>query len=866
MVTPMKKLFRMRAAQISIARTLKQNLRRFLSIFMIVALGSGFMAGLQAASPDMYDTADRYFDEQDWYDLDIKCPFGFTPADVEMIRQQDFASLVQPARTADTVLTGDDGSEHTSRVFAILDASGGAVMNRPRLVSGRFPENSGECVIQTALSGYDEHPVGIGSVLAPPEGSEGFTGSFTVVGTVESPMCISLVAESTTAGNGSIALNVFVPEDALGSGRVTDVYVGVAGAKELNTFSSAYDLLISEAAEKAKGMVPAGAAALERAREEGMVLNARAASAAGEHSPALQALLLDVGNSPVPPERESGSFPVFTRADGAGYDIYRSNVGKVAALADIFPAFFFLVALLVALTAMTRLVDEKRTEIGLKKALGVSDGRILAEYLFYALAVSVPGCLFGLAAGFRIFPLAISGAYGMMFFLPPTLTPFRIGIAAWVAPVTVGSIVAAAVLACAGESASLPAPLLRPRAPAPGKRVLPESFPRLWRRLSFWHKVIVRNLFRYRKRFFMTVCGIMGCSALLLTGFGLRDSVNDIIAVQFSEIDHYHMTVLTDSPGAAQADERLGAILGDKDRVAAYGAFSISSGKAENGTKTASVTLTIAEDTSSFGRFITLRERESRRSIPLEEGSGNDYPVVMTEKTAGSLGLKRGSRFILENASGLRAEVTLSGIAENYLESGVYMTRDTYAAAFGQTPDFSVILCASAEGADTDRLSADLMNCPHVFYASSITRLQDNFAQAIRGMDGVVVVLILSAGLLCMVVLYNLISINICERRKELATLAVLGCHDAETRRIIFRETDILSLIGALAGILPGRWLHAYVVSTVEIDQIMFGRAIHPAGYFLSMAITMVFTVLYSLLMRRQLRSIDMVEAMKAGE
>ncbi len=865
MVKGMKKQRHPAPGTAAVLRTLRSNLRRFLSIFMIVALGSGFMAGLQAASPDMYETADRYFDDADWYDLDLKSPLGFTPADVELIRRQETVLKAEGAIVRDLVLTDAEGNEHTARVFALLDGEGRAEMNRPTLVSGRFPRNAGECIIKSALSGYDEHPPKVGDVLSLGEDAGAVYENVIVVGTAESPMCISLVPESTTAGTGSIALDVFVRKDFFVSDRFTDVYVSVRGAKELNTFSDAYSALIYDAAQTAGGWKSASEAALEAAGEHGIGSNEAALAALGEADPALSALLRSVSAAPAGEDRGGGPI-VLTRDDSAGYDSYKSNVGKVAALAGVFPVFFFLVALLVALTAMTRLIDEKRTEIGVKKALGVSDGQILGEYLFYALIVSVPGCLFGLTVGFRLFPPVISGAYGMMFFLPPTLTPFRPDIAAWVAPVTVGSIAAAALFACGKEAASLPAPLLRPKAPAPGKRILLERIPFLWRPLPFLHKVTARNLFRYRKRFFMTVFGIMGCTALLLTGFGLRDSVNDIIAVQFGQIDHYHVTVVTDSASAASQDRALSAVLNDRDRIADHAAFSVTSGTAVNGRNKASVTMTVPEDTADLGRFITLRERKSRRALTLPEGGDGPCPVVMTEKLSVSLGLGTGDVFLIEGPSGRTAEAVLDGICENYLESGVYMTRESFLAAFGEVPDFRVLYCIAQEGAGSDSLTRAFLECPHVLYASSVLLLKENFSQALRGMDGVVIVLILAAGLLCVVVLYNLISINICERRKELATLSVLGCRDEETRRYIFRETDILSLIGALAGILPGRWLHSFVVRTVEIDQIMFGRTIHPESFLLSLAATLFFTLLCSVMMRRQIREIDMVEAMKAGE
>ena len=516
-----------------------------------------------------------------------------------------------------------------------------------------------------------------------------------------------------------------------------------------------------------------------------------------------------------------------------------------------------MVALLVALTTMTRLVEENRTQIGTLKALGFSNVEILGEYMFYSLLSSALGCILGFSVGFRLFPKAISSAYAMMFTLPEVTTSVRHDIVLWVAPVTVGSILLATLWACWSEFRACPAKLMQPKAPAAGKRIWLEHLPFIWKRLSFTHKVTCRNLFRYKKRFFMTVIGVAGCSALLVTGFGLRDSINDIVNKQFGEIYLYQMNVLTD--GEMLSDD-LVKYLDDKEVFDGWLPYSDESGKVMANGKSESANIEVPSDVSDFGSFISLRNRKTKEKLTL-----SDDGAVLTEKLCETLGVTVGDSVTLQNSDGREAEMKVIGITENYLTSFAYVAPGGYANAFGKSADFRHLLCMVGNAA-TDAVSEKLLGFDNVLYVNASQSLKDNFADSIKSIDGVIFVLILSAGLLCMVVLYNLTNVNICERRKELATIRVLGFHPGEVSRYIFRETDALSLIGSAAGLFAGIWLHSFVVRTVEVDQVMFGRSIYPLSFVFALAISLLFTFIVDLIMRKQIRSVDMVEAMKSND
>lgn len=899
----------------NIFRGIRGSLNRFLSILFIVALGSGFMAGLAATSPDMYATADRYMDEYNWYDLDIKSTLGFSNDDLLAIRAENGIVYAQGARVVDTVLKASDDEAYTSRVFGILDKNGNTVINRARLKEGRMPENDDECVIQPVSGRYFAGNLKIGDELSV-SANGARSDRLKIVGFVESPMCISLISEPSSVGTGKITLDIYVHTDFFEYDYFTDVFVMLEGAKALDTFGDEYRCLSSDHTEALKQLADGRLAiretelkngietqieqleavrnALNEACAAGSALskdtvtrlkeNAVVISAISQSDPALAKLLgdtqtavYDALKSTEPPDEsgikklddaiavlrekiteiDGGAWLVRTRDDSAGYSSYDSNVGKVAALSKIFPVFFFMVALLVALTTMTRLVEENRTQIGTLKALGFSNVEILGEYMFYSLLSSALGCILGFSVGFRLFPKAISSAYAMMFTLPEVTTSVRHDIVLWVAPVTVGSILLATLWACWSEFRACPAKLMQPKAPAAGKRIWLEHLPFIWKRLSFTHKVTCRNLFRYKKRFFMTVIGVAGCSALLVTGFGLRDSINDIVNKQFGEIYLYQMNVLTD--GEMLSDDLVN-YLDDKEVFDGWLPYSDESGKVMANGKSESANIEVPSDVSDFGSFISLRNRKTKEKLTL-----SDDGAVLTEKLCETLGVTVGDSVTLQNSDGREAEMKVIGITENYLTSFAYVAPGGYANAFGKSADFRHLLCRVGNAA-TDAVSEKLLGFDNVLYVNASQSLKDNFADSIKSIDGVIFVLILSAGLLCMVVLYNLTNVNICERRKELATIRVLGFHPGEVSRYIFRETDALSFIGSAAGLFAGIWLHSFVVRTVEVDQVMFGRSIYPLSFVFALAISLLFTFIVDLIMRKQIRSVDMVEAMKSND
>lgn len=543
----------------------------------------------------------------------------------------------------------------------------------------------------------------------------------------------------------------------------------------------------------------------------------------------------------------------------AGFVSFKQDADRIAALSVTFPLIFFLVAALVSLTAMTRLVEEDRTAVGTMKALGYGRGRIASRYLFFAVAASLLGSAAGLAGGFRLFPWVIFRAYRILYTMPDIRIAFNPTYAAISTAAAVFCAAVPAWLVCLRSLRERPAALMRPRAPRAGRRILLERMTPLWNRLNFSRKVACRNLFRYKKRMAMTVAGVAGCTALLLTGFGLKDSISDIVGRQYGDIRVYDlMAELKD--GASAAD-----IGGVADAVSAEGGKSLAvqqeSLDALHGSRDKSVYLVVPQDTARLPQFIRLHERVGRRSL-----APTDSTVVISEKLASTLSLRVGGTFRLRDSSGREVTVKVGGIAENYVYHYVYMTPGLYRQLFGRDSAPNQLMVRLAQPARAGALASGLMKMSSVTAVVQSAALRSTFQKMIRALNTVVLVLILSAAALAMVVLVSLTSITIDERERELATLRVLGFYPLETAAYIGRENVALTVIGTVLGLLGGIFLERYVITTVEVDLVMFGRRILWSSYLFSVLLTLGFSMLVNIGMMRRIRRIDMVGSLKSSE
>lgn len=548
---------------------------------------------------------------------------------------------------------------------------------------------------------------------------------------------------------------------------------------------------------------------------------------------------------------------VLGRGTNVGYASFEGDCDRMESLSTVFPTMFFLVAALVALTTMTRMVDEERGVIGAYKALGYGRLRIASKYLIYAAVPSVLGSLFGIVLGNQTLPRICWSAYLMMYRGPDLLVVHQ--------PVfnTIGCVASAActlgatAFACRSELRETPASLLQPKAPKAGKRIFLEYIRPLWKRLRFTQKVTCRNLFLYKRRLFMTIVGIAGATGLLLTGFGIKDSVSGIVEKQYSEIYLYDTIVsLKDNEVSDGAREIL-----DGDSFDGWMTVMKKSTDLMAGDASYSGYVLVPENAEDLGTYINLRDRKTGESVEFTEGS-----VLVTEKLAGLLGVDVGGTITIENESGRRVDFTVTGIVENYVYHYLYISPELYESEMNEPFEPSEIdaVCVETDGEARETIAAQLQEQEGVATAGFTEDTRASFDDLVESLNSIILVIIFCAGALAFVVLYNLTNINVTERQRELATIKVLGFRDGEVAGYIYRETSLLTILGCAAGLAFGVLMHSFVIQTVEVDMVMFGRTVEPLSFVYSALLTLLFAVIVDLVMYPKLKKIDMVESLKS--
>ena len=540
---------------------------------------------------------------------------------------------------------------------------------------------------------------------------------------------------------------------------------------------------------------------------------------------------------------------------------YEGCANSIDALAKIFPVFFFAVAALVCLTTMTRMVDEQRINIGTLKGLGYKTSQISKKYILYALIACLTGSILGLAIGFSVFPTVIFFAYGMMYSIENIVYVFSIPIAIGITSLALIIITLSAYMACRKELKETPAILMRPKAPKSGKRILLERVPFIWNRFSFISKVTVRNIFRYKKRFLMTVLGIAGCTALILTGFGIKDSIEMILTGQYGTLFKYDMSLVIQSDMTDKQIYELRKNLSDIDEINKYEFFSYENGDIKVNNTTKEITIVVPENLKKMDKFIHLQDRKTQNPIEL-----NNKGIVLTEKIARDLGVKAGDEIELINSDDKKAKIKVSHITENYISHYAYISPENYIKLFEKDLDFNRLIgiLNNPSVKIEDKLSKKLFDIETVDGITFNTASKETFHNTIKNLNYVVLIMIISAGALAFVVLYNLTNVNISERIREIATIKVLGFYDKEVSAYIYRENIILTIIGTVVGLGLGTILHKFIMVTVEIQSMMFGRVIDMSSYFIAAVLTIVLSLFVNLAMFYKLRNVKMVESLKS--
>lgn len=549
---------------------------------------------------------------------------------------------------------------------------------------------------------------------------------------------------------------------------------------------------------------------------------------------------------------------VLDRNTNVGYVCLKNDSGVVKGIANVFPVFFFLVAALICMTTMNRMVEEQRTQIGVLKALGFSEGRIMGKYLFYSGSAAISGTLIGYVLGIHFFPLVIITAYGIVYKMGGIYYVSDLPLALVSLTVAVLCSVGTTWLSCHKELKEVAADLMRPKAPKAGKRVFLEYVPFIWKRLKFLQKVSVRNIVRYKKRFFMMVIGISGCTALLVMGFGVRDSVVAVADQQYEEIQLYNIGVTLKAgkmPGEADL-KSLDSVLEKENAAGMYAMEKTIDLVTDKGTK--SIHMVAVENPDEVGDFISLHTKKQEPIAYPKEGE-----AVLSKKVAETYGVKKGDTILLRDSDNNEMSLKVTGICENHIYNYVYIAAESYEKQIGDVV-FKNVYVSLPDEADIHEVSAALMKADGVTAVTVNSDMLNRISQMMSCMNYIVIVIIICAGALAFIVLYNLNNINITERVREIATIKVLGFYPKETASYVFRENMVLTAIGCGLGLILGKWFHRFVMGEIQIDMVSFNVQINAVSYLFSVLLTMGFAWIVNCMMTGKLERINMAESLKS--
>lgn len=828
----------------NLLREIKRTFTKFLSIFAICALGVAFFAGIRATSPDMKEAGDRLYNTYNLSDISVISTSGLTADNIRDLESIEGIQAVRASLFVDAMARGTGEKEKNLRLYSMpiklkseyaplidlipdygIDTLPEYEMNGVEIVSGRMPLNDTETALDYTLEGSLVKQLGDEITLT----TSGGTVTLRVVGFIRSPMYISMFERGTSSigngtsdgfayasGNAISSLGTKLPVMSLLNTYYTRADIVISGKEGLSAYSDEYEALVNEVTDRIEDYA----------------------------------------------STQSGTWYIQDRSGNPGYSDYSENTDRIAAVGDVFPLIFFIVAALVCLTTMTRMVEEQRIEMGTMKALGYGGWQIAMKYAVYAMSACISGGVVGAIIGFKLFPYVIMKGYSIMYYLGKLETPYRADIAFMAIAAMAVCTAAATFSACYASLKEVPATLMRPKAPKAGRRVLLEKMPFIWKKLSFTSKVTVRNLFRYKKRFFMSVIGIAGSGALLVTAFGLNDSIFGIIEKQFGDI--WQMDVqayVYEAMPLADMQELLGKNPANDDFDSVMFCLDSQMECKNGGRSQSGVHLLGVESAGSMAGRINLHNGGAPVTL-------DDSGVVVTAKLAETLSIKIGDGINMRTG-GEDHLMRVIGVADNYVYHYVYITAAYYETVFGKAMQYNGFMGNLKDGLTDetmDAMSTQLLSDSRMYTVRTIGSIYDSVWDSLSILNYVVLVLILGSGMLTFVVMLNLTNINIGERMRELATLRVLGFYDKEMYAYIFRENNALSVIGAFVGLVFGKIMHLFVIRTCEVDMVMFVRSAKPLSYVYAFALTIVFSLIVNLLMRPKVRAIDMVESLKSAE
>lgn len=765
--------------------------KRFLSILVIVLLGVGFFAGIKAVAPDMKNTLDDYYDKTNMYDIYLTSNYGVKNEIVDKLEKK---YNIETGYSFDAITTKKE--DYATKIISYNKEN---KINKPKLIKGHLPEKDDEVVVDNNFK--DEIKIGDKITIASNLVNK---KEVIVTGYVESPLYISTERESTTLLSGTIDYYLYINEKNIISPVKTTAYIKL-DTKD-SRFSKKYEKLVKKEKKEIRKIL----------KEEKTLKE---------------------------------KYYVLGIDSNAGFYQYEQDTERIDNVAKVFPLVFFIVAVLVCLTTMTRMVEEERGQIGTLKSLGYNNKTIMLKYILYASLATIIGSLIGVMIGYKILPELCFEMYKNMYRIGNIKLSYYSSLTFQGMIIALLCTLGATIYTCSKTLKESPANLLRPVSPPSGKRVLLEKIPSIWKHLSFSQKVTLRNVFRYKKRFLMTIIGIAGCTGLILAGFGLKDCIVKMVPQQYENIFNYQAKINLNNN---KNEETLTKIKENKN-IKEILEVQEETIKINNKSTNQSVTLVIPKTTPK--NFIKLQDRKTKESYNLKDG------VVITEKLAKLLDLKKDD--IIEFTGADTYKEKISQITENYLFHYIYLPNNLY-----QRKDYNTILIKTNSMTEKEEkiLANELKKIPGVSSITFTSATRHVFDDTMDNFAYVSLILIISAGTLAFVVLYNLSSVNISERRRELATIKVLGFYDKEVYQYINRENTILTIIGILLGLGIGNILTMYIIKTCEIDMLMFNPVINWPSYLYAILITVIFAISVNIIIYFSLKKIDMIESLKSVE
>lgn len=806
-------------------RAIFTHFARFLAILLIVALSAGFFAGLRITTNAMLNTGDCYLVDQNFYDYRLLSSIGFEKSDIEFFKAIDSIEFAEGSYSTDALMQFED-KVSPYKLHAITEKT-----NLISLEAGRMPTAKNECLAD--VDKYSETDIGKTFTVVS-ENDDDIKlqlkeTEFTIVGLCNSPLYLGLDRGSTNLGSGAVTTFIYIPEEAFSLDVFTEINITLTESKAI--YSDEYENLINSHKED---ITTLGQKLVNKRRNTLLKENHLTLEAA-------EALGL-----------ESPSFYVLTRNENAGYVSFENDTSIVESVAFIFPIFFIAIAVLVCATTMSRMIDEERTQIGTLKAMGFSNRAIVGKYLLYASIATLLGwaigyfvCIWGLPKIFWI-------AYGEIYNFAPINYFFSAPLAVLTLATSLISILGTVYISCRHALTEVPASLIRPRAGKVGKRVFLEYIKPIWNRLSFIRKITIRNMFLYKTRVIMMLVGISCCAGLLVTAFGIHDSMVNVGNIQFNEIQKYNIEASYDSDNVHQVNEKLKEIA-ELDRY-----INVRFDKIEiNPQKPLPSVNMISYDSADITNYWKLLKNKKELTLP-KKGE-----ALISPKIAEKFSLSTGDTFEVRDANLKTVKCKVAGVFDNHIMDYMFISSETYSLLFGEWSSNSLLIETKA---NSEEVATKLTEIHGVTNVNQLEIFENNICEALECLNYIIALAVSFSAALSFIVIFNLTNINIAERRREIATVQVLGFYPRETQSYVLKENLILTVIASVIGLPLGKLFHMLVMSIAKIDAVTFNNIVNPFSYFLAFVGSVLFAAIINHFMKRQINNINMAESLKAVE